>query len=84
MHLLDLALVIWLVVGTIVIKLMLRGVSRNRPSRAVFLLVGLLLASLPLVTLKLELVDYSWISVVAAGIALFWFAILMGRVDNVA
>ena len=65
-------------------KAMLRGAKRKRLSRAGFLAIALLLACLPLVALKVESFEYSAISVVAAGITLFWFAILVGRLDNVA
>ena len=81
-YILDTIFFLWLVIGTMTIKSMLRKVASGRLGRAAFILLTLPLGALPLLTLQLELFPFSAVSVILSGIILFWFAILLSRVDN--
>jgi hypothetical protein len=82
MRLTDAAFVVWIVGGTLVIKAMLRAVHRGTLPRVTFLVPALVIAILPMLVLKVGLAEHTVVAVVAAGVSLFWFAILIARMNN--
>ena len=82
MYVLDIFAIAWLFLGTRAIKAMLKAVAVGRLPRLVLIVASTLLAVLPMLALKLQMFAYSAISVVVAGVVLFWFCILMGRMGR--
>ena len=76
---LDLAMVVWLFAGTFFIKKLQLFVAKGKLGKGIFLFITILLGALSLIALKLEVAEYSAISVVFVGMAFFWFAILSSR-----
>jgi hypothetical protein len=79
MHIPDVAVVVWLVVGTFVIKSMLHRLHAGRMPPVAFLTVGLALAVAPVALAQRHVFTYSAWYVLVAGITFFWFCILVGR-----
>ena len=79
---LDVAILAWGVIGTLVLKLMLRTSGDRLGSRLLFFAFAIALGSVPLIALRSEVAEYSAVGVIAAAVAVFWFAILAGRKGN--
>lgn len=78
----DVAVVIWLVGGTVLIKAMLARLSVGRIPRAVFLLSSIVLSITPLLLAQCRVINCSAWYVIVAGVILFWFCILIARVGR--
>lgn len=76
---LDVLIIIYLVVGTVIIKKLQKLVSSNKLSKNKYLIITLFPGVVPLVVLQTETWNYSAMAVVAAGVCFFWFPILASR-----
>lgn len=79
---LDIITLIYLLAGTYAIKKMQKQVAKGSMGRLVFLAVAVVMIPLPFLAIKFEIAPYSALSVVIAGVCLFWFAMLSSRDIN--
>jgi hypothetical protein len=82
MYLTAIGLVAWIVIGTIVIRGLLRRQLSGPWGRLLVLAPAVIFAAAPAVLLRCSLVPYSLVSFFAACIALFWFPILAARMRH--
>ena len=79
---LDIAILVWGLLGTFALKLLLRSTGNDVTGRVVVFGAAIAFMAVPLLALRSEVAEYSAFGVVAAGVAFFWFAILAGRKGN--
>jgi predicted lysophospholipase L1 biosynthesis ABC-type transport system permease subunit len=80
--LLDVGLIAWLVIGTLLIKAMLRRALHSTSIKFSVYLVAIALSAIPIIAIRNYIAGYSAVSVVLAGIGIFWFGILASRSGN--
>ncbi len=78
----DIALLIWIVIGTVAIKGMIRLLAAEKISRVIFAVAGIAITVAPLIFMRANILGYSNKGFVLAGVIVFWFALLIGRGAN--
>jgi hypothetical protein len=79
MYLTVIGFVAWILVGTIILKALLQR-QRSGPSGGLLIAgTAVVFAVVPAALLKCNLLPYSLISFLTAGVAFFWFPILAAR-----
>ena len=81
MLLIDLFLTIYLIFFTWGINYMKPRMARSKGTRAFYVFGCIFLAGVPFSLLRLEIINYSSLSVVLVGVILFLFVVLSSRVS---
>ena len=76
---LDMAVIIWGLIGDYVLKQLLQLQARRECSQSAVIAAAMVFIVIPLIALRAEIAEYSALGIVAVGLAVFWFAILASR-----
>jgi len=76
---LDIAVIVWGLVGTIIIKQQLQMLARRECARSVVVVSAIVFSLLPIIVFRIQLFKYSAVGIVVASVLIFWFAVLAIR-----
>ena len=76
---LDIAVIVWGLVGTIILKQQLQMLARRECTRSVVVGTAIGFSLLPIIVFRVQLFKYSAVSIVVASVLIFWFAVLAIR-----
>jgi len=80
---LDLAIIVWGIVGSYKIRQQVQLLGKQKKySHKPLVVTTLVFMLVPLIVLRLNIVEYSDFSIVIACIEIFWFAFLASRSRN--
>jgi hypothetical protein len=73
------AVIVWGLVGTIIIKQQLQMLVRRECTRSVVVVTAIVFSLLPIIVFRVQLFKYSALGIVVACVLIFWFAVLAIR-----
>jgi hypothetical protein len=76
---LDIAVIVWGLVGTIIIKQQLQMLARRECTRTVVVTTAVVFSLIPITVFRIQLFQFSAVGIVAACVLIFWFALLAIR-----
>ncbi len=76
---LDIAVIVWGLVGTIILKQQLQMLAGRECTRSVVVVTAIVFSLLPIIVFRVQLFKYSAVGIVVACVLIFWFAVLAIR-----
>lgn len=73
---LDIAVIIWGVAGTFLLNGLLQLQVRHECERSFVVATAVVLSLVPLVVMRMQVVEYSAVGIIATTLTIFWFAVL--------
>jgi hypothetical protein len=80
---LDIAIIIWGVVGTYRIKRLIQLRAKRKYSNTAIVVTAIMFILVPLIALRFNVAEYSAFGIIAVCAEIFWFAILVSRSSNI-